>query len=364
MSIALLLEGMKRKGKKGSPDDELRKLLRGDHRPSNTSDSSGEDESQEEDMNEEADEDPVDLFLEAIGAPVNNNTRKAFKLAAKSCQGSYDNEEELANMPATVTQSSLRGRIRTVVRQPNSSGFISDNELNILINDAAYTLYDLLIQARGELYYSKEWAFNTVVDKRLYTLPTTFYRLIGVVISPTPGALVTVEGEVPLTLGAENEVTPARGSQWIELRVMHPANWALQDSRYGGGYTALQYSLTGRGNEGSNLQRAQLALYPVPSGIYCINMRYIPTLDLSNDSITGAPVYDGINGWEEHIVYSVASTVAAMQEDSNDLWLRKKAEIEARIKALAFNRDRSQPMQVADRWVDADMMSPWWGIPR
>lgn len=32
------------------------------------------------------------------------------------------------------------------------------------------------------------------------------------------------------------------------------------------------------------------------------------------------------NGWEEHIVYSVARTVAAMQEDSNDLWLRKKAE--------------------------------------
>lgn len=346
--LAILIEGLKKKGKK--PDEDIRKLLRSSKQ---SPDKGMMSEEPEEEEQESDSEDPVDLFLEAIGAPVNNSTRKAFKLAVTSCQDSEYSEEELPHMPSTVTQSALRARIRTVVRQPNAAGFISDTELNRLINEEAYALYDLLIQARGELYYTKEFAFNTVVQQRRYVLPLSFYRLVGIVITEGGG---TPPLEIPL-YGAP-EVTPPVSAHWAELRVMHPADWAKQDSSYGCNYMGLRYNLTGTGNAGTSLQNAELALYPVPSAVHCINIRYIPVLDLSGDPIDGEPVYDGINGWEEYIVYSVASTVAGMQEESNDLWLRKKGEIEARIRALAFNRDRSQPMQVADRWGAYDEY-PW-----
>lgn len=253
-------------------------------------------------------------------------------------------------MPSPVTQSALRARVRTVVRQPNANGFISDTELNRLLNEAAYELYDLLIAARGELYYTTEWAFNTVVGQRRYVLPTKFYRLVGINITSQPGV---PSEEVPLLEAPQ--VTPPVNAVWLELPRMSMAEWHRQDSLYGSTYSILKYTLTGMGNNGTNQQKAEIALYPVPSGIYCINLMYIPVLDLSGAPVSAEPVYDGINGWEDYIVYSVASVVAGMQEDSNDLWLAKKAELKKRIEALAPTRDRVQPVQVADRWDDA----PW-----
>ncbi len=238
-----------------------------------------------------------------------------------------------------------------MVRQPNANGFISDLELNRLIHEAAYALYDLLVQARGELYYSTEWAFNTDTRRR-YTLPANFYRLSAITICDTAGVPI---GPPPLT--GEHEVTPPPSAIWFPIPRMNPADLAKQENLATGGAQncrVLAYSLTGRGNAGTSTQLAQLALYPKPQGSFCINLLYIPTLDLSSDSVTTEPVFDGINGWEEYIVYSVASTVAEMQEESNGMWLRKRQEVEARIARLAPNRDRAGTMQVADTWHGLD----------
>lgn len=250
-------------------------------------------------------------------------------------------------MPSPVTQAALRARVRTVVRQPNPNGFLSDLELNRLLNEAAYELYDLLIESRGELYYTTEHAFNTVAGQRRYTLPSAFYRLVGVTLSQNAGSGVRGSG-----------VNPPYPAEWRELRRMNPAEWAYQDS-LPGQYHNLKYTLTGTGNAGTSTQKAEIALYPLPAGVYCVQLQYIPVLDLSPDGITTEPVYDGINGWEDYIVYSVASVVANMQEESNDLWMNKKAEIKQRIQKLAFTRDRSQPVQVADRWSPLDIYSDW-----
>lgn len=243
-------------------------------------------------------------------------------------------------MPSPVTQAALRARVRTVVRQPNSNGFISDLEINRLLNEAAYELYDLLISARGELYYTTEHAFNTVAGQRRYALPSAFYRLVGVTISQNAGGGVRGSG-----------VNPPYPAEWRELSRMHTSEWALQDSIPGEVYN-IKYNLTGTGNAGTNSQKAEIALYPLPAGVYCIQIQYIPVLDLSPDGITSEPVYDGINGWEDYIVYSVASVIANMQEESNDLWLAKKAEIKQRIQRLAPTRDRVSPLAVADRWSE------------
>lgn len=329
-------KGMKSSGDAGKAEDVLKRIKNKER---------AYEEGEDSDEMEDDVEDPIDLFIEAMGGTPSEEARKAFKLAVQSCY-----EEELQAMPSTVSQSALRTRIRTVVRQPNVNGFISDAEVNRLINDAAYELYDLLIAARGELYYTIEWAFNTDPNRRRYILPTRFYRLVGANITQQAGVST---GEVPLS--SEPEVVVPANAAWVELPRMNLAEWSKQDSLYGCSYSRLKYTLTGLGNNSGNIQKAELALYPVPSSIHCINLLYIPVLDLSNAPASGEPVYDGVNGWEDYIVYSVASVIAGMQEESNDLWLAKKAELRDRIKTLAPTRDRVQPTQVADRWDD----SPW-----
>lgn len=47
----------------------------------------------DEDMEDPDMEDPVDLFLEAIGVTPSGEARRAFKLAVQSCQGEDEGDE-------------------------------------------------------------------------------------------------------------------------------------------------------------------------------------------------------------------------------------------------------------------------------
>ena len=261
-------------------------------------------------------------------------------------------------MPSPVIQAALRARIRTLVRQPNPNGFISDLEINRLINESAYELYDLLIASRGDAYYSVEWAFNTDPGRRRYLLPANFYRLSAIILSSTPGN--DLGGASPLGVGERTVTPPSSGAIWCPLPRINYADWAKQENLSGAGgnffsppffenTTTLKYNLTGRGNAGTNTQVAEIAIFPAPQGVYCINLIYIPTLDLSNDPLTQEPVYDGINGWEDFIVYSVASTIADMQEESNSLFLSKRKSIMQRIQQLAPGKDQASNAKVSDR---------------
>jgi len=249
-------------------------------------------------------------------------------------------------MPTSITQAGLRSRIRTVVRQPNPNGFISDTEINRLIHEAAYELYDLLIEARGAHYFSTEYGFNTVVGQRRYQLPDDFYKLAAILVSDTPGT----------PGGGGGSTVKAPGAIYRELSRLNLEEWgALESLEQGDSSLVLKYHLTGVGNAGTSSHKAQIALYPTPTRVFEVRMLYIPNLDLSNDSILGEPVYEGVNGWYDFIIYSVASVIAGMQEESNDLWIRKVETIKDRIKRLAPNRDRSQVTQVADRWGDHNL---------
>ena len=89
---------------------------------------------------------------------------------------------------ATIYREAIRDRIRTVVVQPNSSGFISDDEINRLITEGAYELYDLLIAARGAEYYSTVYDFATEAGVSDYDLPHDFYRLHAIDPAQRAGA--------------------------------------------------------------------------------------------------------------------------------------------------------------------------------
>lgn len=241
-------------------------------------------------------------------------------------------------MAVVVSQASLRARVRTAVRQPNANGFISDAEINTLIQEGAYELYDLLVAARGADYYSTRWGSNTAPGGKEIALPADFYRLTSIMITDTPGS------------GAG--VTPPVSQNWVEVQRMKSAEYAIQESYDGSNYLWIKYALAGAQNGGTGVITETIRLFPTPQRAWNIQVIYLPRLDLSNDPVSGEPIYNGVDGWEAYIVAHAAATIAAMQEDDPGFWLAKKAEIKDRIAGLAPSRDMSQPEQVSDRWSD------------
>lgn len=307
-------------------------------------------DSEDEDMmskdeDEESTDDPVDLFIEAMGGTPSAEARKAFKLAVRSCKDEY--EEELEHMPTAVSQASLRSRIRTAVRQPNTNGFISDSEINEIITEGVYELYDLLIEARGSAYYITDVGFNTVAGTMEYSLPQRFYRLVSIMVCDVPGA--------------SGGTVRASSRHWVEIPRMNQADTAKLLNWDSGRHVDMQYILSGRQQEGLSLPIAQIRFLPIPTGAWNVWVSYLPTLDTSNDPITSAPLYDGINGWESYVVAHACAHIAAMQEESPAFWAAKKAEIKQRISKLAPGRDQARPAQVADRWVDNNSEFELWG---
>ena len=254
-------------------------------------------------------------------------------------------------MPVAVTRSSLRGRIRTRCRQPNPSGFISDEEINELIAEGAYELYDLLVRARGAEYYSTVYHFNTSVGGvdnpevlSEYTLPSDFYRLVAIAISDTAGTVEATAFEGLFT------TVPPEGAQWYEPLRFKAADFATQKSRVVTHPLDVRYALTGLQDSAQLFAEtsALLRFYPAPLADWCVGLVYLPVLSIDEDEATEIN-FDGINGWETFIVAHACATIAGMQEEDAGLWLAQKAEVRERVAALGSDRDRAVPIQVADR---------------
>jgi len=239
-------------------------------------------------------------------------------------------------MPVAVTIDALRDRVRTATRQPNVNGFISNQELDRIILEGAYSLYNLLIAARGEHYYVVEWGSNTVPGGKRMILPDNFYRLVSVMISEKPGP--------------NAGLTQPQGALWYEIPRMHPQDWASQESLPGTDIRSLKYAVEGETHGNTPTAVASIALYPAPQAVWNLRVRYLPTLDLT--AYNGSIIFDGVNGFDAYVVAYAAETVCAMQEDSTAaFWNAKKAALEAQIRGLASDRDGATAAVVKDvRW--------------
>lgn len=242
-------------------------------------------------------------------------------------------------MTAQVTTASLRDRVRDRVVQPNTSGFVSDTQLDRLVSEGAYEFYDLLIKARAADYVSKIHAFNTASSLREYPLPLDFYRLTSISISETAGT------PDPFGSSPGSAVTAPTDAYWYEPERFQAARLAERESVTPARPLDLHYAITGTFDYSLGVGRDLIRFHPAPRATWCVQIVYLPVLDLSGE----APGLNGVNGWESYIVAHVAATVAGMQEDDPGLWLAQKAEIKDRVIGLAGDRDAARPMQVQDR---------------
>lgn len=229
-----------------------------------------------------------------------------------------------------VTLSSLRTLAQQRSNLENSQ-FVTDAEWNQYINDSNKELYDLVIQAYGDDYYSAYVDFSTDGQNQFYALPNgtnysaarAFYKFLGLDLALSN----TLDSFVRITNFAFNDRN----------------RYSVPNFQSFYGVTNLRYRLNAN----------NLWLTPVPQANQNLRLWYVPRADtLSSDTDT----VDGYGGWTEYIVIDAAIKAMIKQElDISGLELQK-SQMTERINSVANNRDAGNPAKVVDVAYD----SMWW----
>lgn len=198
-----------------------------------------------------------------------------------------------------------------------NSGFISDSELTIYINESLAELYDLLVARFGEDYFTKPEPFTIQTDgtEQIYSLPSDFYKARG----------------VDLNLGGKESIT-------LKPFMFQERNRYYNSLIYGWDENATsraRYRIIGR----------KLWIIPSPTGVRTIQVWYIPHAPLlAQDTDT----FDAVNGWEQYLIVDTAIKMLNKEESDVSALVYEKEKLERRIKTMASNRDAGQSWQVSD----------------
>lgn len=183
-----------------------------------------------------------------------------------------------------------------------NSSFVSTSEWTDYINGSYQELYGVIVQAYGNDYYvATPSSFVTDGVNQLFSLPTDFWKLLG-----------------------------------VDLRVQASNLWV----------TVKPFMFSDRNRFG-------LINSPTPMAGQTLRLWYVPTLTLlSSDSDSTVPI---LNGQEEYVVIDAAMKALAKEEsDISVLMARKQAMLE-RIQSEAENRDAGSPSHIVDHYAS---MSP------
>jgi hypothetical protein len=200
-----------------------------------------------------------------------------------------------------------------------STGFVSDTELDRLINLRLAEFYDLLVSARGQEYYETVAQLTATPNVATINLPAAFYQLLSLhaVWSST-----------------EREELHALTS----LKDVHQyqiASWARGNAK--------RYRL--RGNV--------LELFPTPTYVATLDIRYVPvapTLSMATPGTTD--VFDSVNGWDRLICLGVAIDLRTINGQPAS-FLKNQFDSESeRISELAAQRDAGTPTRIRDESPD------------
>lgn len=216
-------------------------------------------------------------------------------------------------MALTRTLAQLRTAAKSRCDMENSS-FVADSEWLRFINLGYSELYDKLVRARGFDYFGKTGTVNTVAGTATVALPASdFYKLWGVSAS--------INGDdIPLKRMTIAERDDFSGSTTR-------ASWSSM--------TPPRYMIRG----------ANMLFRPIPDGVYTVTFWYVPHITaLSADGDT----VDGVNGWEEYIELTAAIQAVIKEEGDPQALMAERARMDARIEAMASDRDEGTPIKVQD----------------
>lgn len=97
--------------------------------------------------------------------------------------------------------------------------------------------------------------------------------------------------------------------------------------------------------------------YRAPVSEVPMKLYYVPCAPVWT---TGLESFDGINGWEEHVLCTAAMTIKAKKNDDYRWYANRKMELEKRIQGMAGRSPGEPPRVVMKRRQQRmDWYSPW-----
>lgn len=215
-------------------------------------------------------------------------------------------------MSGTMTLLALRDAAKDRADMANSR-LVRDARWTAYINAAKDELYDLLVSAYGEDYFTTSSTISLVSGTSSYSLPSDFYKLRGVDYK------IDTLNYAPL--------------KKFEFSNRNRYNYGTYFWRS----RCLTYRYRIIGNK--------IHFTPEPNENNDIRIWYIPlSPNLSDDS----DEFDGFNGWTEFVIIR-AAILALRKEESDTSELKQDlAEQMERIAKIRHNRDAGQAAKIND----------------
>lgn len=220
-----------------------------------------------------------------------------------------------------MARTRTRLQIATMARRAADcvgDSHISDAEVVDWIDQDIAELWDMLVAPDPDRYSVVE-TITTTAGTLAEDLPEDFYQV---------RAVDRVEGSERIPI-----------DPWkLQERGQHRGTTFLSHSL---GFEPVHYRVMGQGIDGT---LAQIHFLPDP-GTATYEIRYVqaPQLLVADDD-----VFDGVAGWEEWVILSVAIRMLIKQDRDSSGLERQRARIEARIEHMAGMRDAGAAPQVAD----------------
>jgi hypothetical protein len=219
--------------------------------------------------------------------------------------------------------------LRTQTRQRadlETSKYVTDSELNGLINDSIAELQDLLIATYDGDYFVESVQFDTVSGQTDYPLPDgtlyssapAFYKLKGVDAKIIAGNFFALR---PFNFNERN-----RNEDYA---------WGFLNG------PTIRYRIVGD----------NLRFSPAPNSINPIRVWYIPT---AQKLVADSDVLKDVNAYHEYVVIDAAIKCRIKEELDIAPLEAMKAQMAKRITEMAQNRDVGQPESVSDIYAEND----------
>lgn len=200
-----------------------------------------------------------------------------------------------------------------------ADAFVDDTELDGMINASYGLWHGMVAQAVPERFEAVDDI--TADGSASYALPADYYRTLAV------------------------EHVDSQGERGDLSRVMF-----RERNRF-------PQTTTGRAI-GYRLSAGNLVLIPAPaSGSY--KHVYVTNAEVLS---AGGDSFDGVNGWEEWIVYDVAIKMLLKEEAEASTLIFERNRIEKEIRAVSFDRDMANPRRIVDV-RKKPMQYNVWGLP-
>lgn len=231
---------------------------------------------------------------------------------------------------ALVKLSTFRelSRLYSDERPGGENAFISDDDVNKLVNLQLRETYDLLVQARGQEFFETKGTLTTTANSADVSLPATFYQLLSLYVQ-----------------WSATDLEPIEALESIDDR----ADFA---SHIPWGRDVMKtFRIRGAGIE----------LFPTPTAETTLQIRYVPRFE---DLVADDDEFDTVNGGERMIAYRVAADMLTIGKNSNVNVMQLYAAERERIERIAEDRAAAHPARIRDvRYGEQRRRTAWrrWG---